>query len=90
MTALLITTLPLSEADRDAFVQCANQTFEKVLERIEPANETGTRSLWNAEAYVETVLKEDMLPIERDYALNLVEAFLVHHVIDLAVQADAN
>lgn len=89
MSETLITTLPLSEANRVAFIECANATFERVLARIEPANVEATRRLWDAEAYVDAVLGEDKLPIEWDYALHIVEAFLVSHVIELAVQADA-
>lgn len=36
------------------------------------------------EDYVDNIwLDESMLPIGRDYALSLIEAFLVHHMIDL-------
>ncbi|WP_139346263.1 hypothetical protein [Pseudorhizobium flavum] len=34
------------------------------------------------------LLTEDMLPIQRHYAASLIEAFLVHHVLDLAFEAD--
>ena len=40
------------------------------------------------EQYIEEVIKPDMLPIDRDYALSLVEAFLIHKVIELATEAD--
>jgi len=88
MSSAVISALPLGEADRRAFTECANQSFERVLARIEPKNPEATRRLWNAEDYVSSTLREDMLPIDRDYALHLVEAFLVHHVVDLAVRAD--
>lgn len=38
--------------------------------------------------YIDEVFKPDMLPIDRDYALSLVETFLIHHVISLATEAD--
>jgi hypothetical protein len=67
----------------------ANQVFEAVLNRIEAENPERTRKLWNAEHYVDNILlTDDMLPIDRAYALSLIDAFLVHHVIDLAAQAD--
>jgi hypothetical protein len=85
-----ITVLPLGKADRAEFVETANRAFEAVLDRIEPENPEATRRLWSAEHYVDNLLlKDDMLPIDRAYALSLIDAFLVHHVIDLAVQADA-
>lgn len=84
-----ITALPLTSTDRAEFVETANQVFEAVLDRIEAENPEGTRKLWNPEYYVDKILlTDDMLPIDRDYALSLIDAFLVHHVVDLAVQAD--
>lgn len=38
--------------------------------------------------YIAEVFKPDMLPIDRDYALSLVETFLIHHVIGLATEAE--
>jgi len=84
-----ITALPLGKADRAEFVATANRVFETVLARMEPEHPEATRRLWSAEHYVDNLLlTEEMLPISRGYALSLIDAFLVHHVIDLAVQAD--
>ncbi len=84
-----IATLPLSGEDRAEFVQAANHVFESVIERIEPNNLEMTRSLWDAGHYIDHhLLDEGMLPISRDYALSLIDAFLVGHVINLAVEAD--
>jgi len=85
----LITALPLGKRDREEFIEAANEVFETVFDRVEPEHPEATRKLWNAEHYVDNVLlTKDMLPIGRDYALSLIDAFLVHHVIGLAVQAD--
>ena len=85
----VITSLPLLPAERAEFVKAANRVFEAVFERVEPNNPGETRALWNAADYVDNhLLGEGMLPIGYNYALSLVDAFLVHHVIDLAVQAD--
>lgn len=84
-----IRSLPVSPVDRAEAIEIANYTFENVFDRIEPDNPAATRALWDAADYVDNRwLDEGMLPIDRDYALSLIEAFLVHHVIDLAVQAD--
>lgn len=84
-----ITSLPLNQKDRAEFIEAANEVFEHVLERMEPRNPELTRKLWNAEDYVDDgLLTEDMLPISKDYALSLIDAFLVHHVLGLATQAD--
>ena len=84
-----ITKLPIDEPDRAEFVKAANCVFERVLERIEARHPDGTRDLWDAGHYVDKLLlREDMLPISRDHALSLVDAFLVHHVVSLATQAD--
>ncbi len=88
VSSAVISTLPLGEEDCFAFIECANQAFERVIARIEPQNPGVTRRLWDADAYVRSTLKENMLPIDRDYALHLVDVFLVHHIIDLAVKAD--
>jgi len=84
-----IMALPLEKSDRAEFVKTANRVFEAVLDRIEAQNPEATRTLWNAEHYVDKLLlSDDMLPIDRAYALSLIDAFLVHHVVALAVQAD--
>lgn len=88
MSSAVISTLPLGEADRRAFIECANQAFERVMARIEPQHPDATRRLWDADAYIQSTLKENVLPIDRAYALHLVDAFLVHHIVDLAVRAD--
>lgn len=84
-----IISLPLSPALRAEFVEAANEGFENVMERIEARNSELTRKLWSAENYVDNeLLREDMLPIDKDYALSLIDSFLVGHVIGLATQAD--
>lgn len=88
MAKSMLTALPLGEADTLAFIQCANSRFEYVLARVEPDNPDVVRRLWNAQLYIDEVVREDMLPIDRDEALGLVEAFLVGHVANLAAQAD--
>lgn len=40
--------------------------------------------------YIQEVLKPDMLPTDRDYALSLVEAFLIHHFISIDTEAASN
>lgn len=80
--------LPLSESDRIEFIDVANKKFENILERIEHTHPKLVRKLWSPKEYIDEVLKPDMLPIDRDYALSLVESFLIHHVIGLATEAD--
>lgn len=88
-TGYQITSLPVDDAYRKEAIELANSTFEMVMRRMEPDNPKETRGLWDAEDYVDNHhLREDMLPIDSEYALSLIEAFLVHHVIDLAVRAD--
>lgn len=84
-----IKTLPLSDRDRKRFIKTANEVFEKVMWRVEPDNPELTRELWNAEVYIDEVLLPKLeLPFSRDYALYIIDASLVHHVLRLAVQAD--
>ncbi|MFD1258548.1 hypothetical protein ACFQ3S_17205 [Mucilaginibacter terrae] len=84
-----IASLPLSGQDRLEFVEVANIVFKRIFERIEPENPEIVRKLWNPEFYIDNdLLSEDMLPIDRDYALSLIDAFLVGHVIQLAAEAD--
>lgn len=85
-----ITALPLSGADRAVFVETANEVFEVVLKRLDLENPEPVRELWNAEEYVDNgLLSEDMLPISLDYALSLIDAFLVHYVLGLMKQAES-
>ena len=85
-----ITSLPLDPADRAEFIETANEAFENVLNRMDPENPEAIRTLWDAEYYVDhNLIGEGMLPIDRDYALSLIDAFLVHYVLELADQAKA-
>ena len=85
----VIENLPFDEEYRKEAIELADLTFERVIRRIEPDNPKMTRELWDASEYVDKHhLSADMLPIDREYALSLIEAFLVHYVIDLAVKAD--
>jgi len=84
-----IVALPLVGDERLEFIKTANVVFEKVLSRVEPKHPELVRNLWNAEDYIDDILlKPEMMPIDRDYALSLIDAFLVHHVIELAVETD--
>lgn len=84
-----ITSLPLSKVDRAEFIESANRVFESVMRRMEPLNPELTRKLWNVEDYIDNdLLRESMLPISKEYALSLIDAFLVHHVLGLAKKAD--
>ena len=74
--------------DRVEFVEIANSVFKTVVLRMMLRNPGLVRKLWNAEDYVDNMLTEDMLPISRDYAASLIDAFLVHHVAELSTQAD--
>ena len=88
-TPIQISALPIVGDERLEFIKTANVVFEKVLSRIEPKYPDLVRKLWDAENYIdETLLKPEMLPIDHDYALSLIDAFLVHHVIELAVETD--
>lgn len=75
------TALPLTEADRKEFIDVANEKFEELLQMMEPRSPKLIRNLWIADQYIQEVLKPDILPIDRDYALSLVEAFLINHFI---------
>jgi len=88
-TGYLIQSLPFGADYRAEAIELANSTFEEIVRRIEPDNPQMTRELWNAADYVDNHhLRDEMLPIDSEYALSLIEAFLVHHVIGLATQAD--
>lgn len=85
----VIEALPLHGDQRAALIEIANRVFEKVIDRIEPENESLTRKLWDPGDYIDNHFFQDgMLPMTLDYADYLIDAFLVHHVIDLAVLAD--
>ena len=83
-----IFTLPLGKVDRKEFIEVANSKFEDILQTMEPNHPGLIRKLWNPERYIDEVLRADMSPVDRDYALSMIEAFLVHHVIGLAEETD--
>ncbi|MEI9403474.1 hypothetical protein [Mesorhizobium argentiipisi] len=74
----VIASQPVAGADRIVLIKAANAAFERVIERIEPANEELTRTLWDAEGYIDNEITADMLPISRDEAAYLIDVFLVH------------
>ena len=85
-----ITSHPLDAEDRAEFIQTANKAFETVLNRMEPENPEAIRKLWDAGYYVDhNLIGDGMLPIDRDYALSLIDAFLVHYILELIGQAKA-
>lgn len=93
-TRSIIASLPVAGADRTALIEVANAAFEAVIGRIEPNNVELTRSLWNADDYIDNwlftdLITADKLPMPRDEIAYYIDAFLVHHVIDLAVAADS-
>jgi len=84
-----IQSLPLDASYRAEAIDLANSTFEIIMRRIEPDNPRMTRELWDVADYVDNHhLSSGMLPIDSEYALSLIEAFLLHHVISLATKAD--
>lgn len=84
-----ITSLPIDTNYRSEAIKLANSTFENIVRRVEPDNPKMTRELWDVADYVDNHhLSDHMLPIDSEYALSLIEAFLVHHVIGLATKAD--
>lgn len=87
-SGIKISALPLIGADRKEAIEIANNKFEDIMQTIEPTYPELVRKLWNPDQYIDEVLKPDMLPIDRDYALSLIEAFLIPNVIGLATEAD--
>lgn len=81
--AVEITTLPMKGIRLKKFIEAANWKFEDLMETMEPEHPETIRKLWNPEVYINQVITPDKLPIDRNYALSLVEAFLIHHFIDL-------
>ncbi|GCA49966.1 hypothetical protein KGO5_02412 [Sinorhizobium sp. KGO-5] len=84
----VIETLPVTGDERAALMEIANRAFEKVVDRVEPEIESLTRKLWDPVDYIDNhFFKEGMLPMTLGYSDYLIDAFLVHHVIALAVRA---
>ncbi|RWD32037.1 MAG: hypothetical protein EOS22_03280 [Mesorhizobium sp.] len=85
---VVIASLPVVGAERTVLIDAANAAFERIIERMEPANEELTRSYWDAESYIDGEITATMLPISLDYAAYLVDVFLMPHVAQLAGVAD--
>jgi hypothetical protein len=86
-TAVKISALPLVGTNLKKAIEVANRKFEDLIQMMEPRYPELIRNLWNPEKWIDEVLRPDMLPIERDYAFSLIEAFLVHHFIELDTEA---
>lgn len=78
----------MTETDREEFIKVANKKFKITLGSIEHTHPELVSNLWNPEQYIDETIKPEMLPISRDYALSLVDAFLIHKVLELATQVD--
>lgn len=83
-----ITELPLTGVLRREAVKTANDAFATALGRMEAKNPRAAQKLWDAEDYVDSTITEDMLPISTDYALHLVEVFLVMDAAEAAAASD--
>lgn len=84
-----VSKLPLDVDFRAEAIDIANAAFERVFDGIEPENPKMTRKLWNAEKHVdEDHFSQENLPIDSEYALSLIEAFMLSHVVGLATTAD--
>lgn len=82
-------SLPLVGEIREEFIKSANEVFETVLVRVGAHFPEKVRARWNAEEYIdEELLQPSMLPISKDYALSLIDAFLVQHVISICEEFD--
>lgn len=86
----MITELPLTGFLRKEALRTAEEAFIRALGRMEARNPRKASRSWSAEAYVDRVLTDEMLPIETDYALSLFEAFIVMDAVDAAVDADTD
>jgi hypothetical protein len=87
-TSVKITSLPLSDDDRAEFIEVAKSVFDYGIDRMEPLNPEETRKLWDAEDFLDNLLNEEMLPIDREQLWTMFEHFLIGHVADLATQAN--
>ena len=84
-----IKELPLDPDFRAEAIDVANAAFERVFDGIEPDNPKITRELWDVEKHIdEDHFSPKNLPIDSEYALSLIEAFMLHHVVGLATKAD--
>jgi len=87
-SVMQISTLPLSKTDLKEFIDVANWKFEELMQTMEPNFPDLVRSLWNPKDYIDEILDPSKLPIDRNYALSLIESFLLHHFIALAAETD--
>lgn len=79
-----VTSLPIKGRMRSEFIRLANEKFDEILQTIDYKELDVLRQIWNTNEYIDNILfKEDMLPINKDYALSLIDAFLIHHVLEL-------
>lgn len=86
-----IRSLPLTPQHRAQFIKTADVVFDAVLRRLEVENPAAVRALWSAGDYIDnSFLSEAMLPKDIDYAHSLIDAFLVHYVIDLVERAEGH
>lgn len=88
MSKIFIKSLPLSAKERADFIKEANVFFEDIFEAMEPQSPEETRKLWDAGKFVDNFIPEDALPVERGYALMMMESMLVQLVGNLAAEAD--
>lgn len=84
----MITEFPLTGALRKEAISVARESFARALGRMEARNPRKAMAGWDAGEYVDRILSADVGPIETDYALHLVEVFLVADAANAAAAAD--
>jgi hypothetical protein len=85
MSKSQVTSRSLCEDDRTKLIEAANREFERVLDRIEATNPQAVRKLWDAASYVDQLFSSEISYYD---AVNRIDCFLVHDVIELATQVD--
>ncbi len=78
----------LTGALRQKAIRIANYAFEDAMYRMEVQNLTRARERWDVEAYVNKTISGDMIPIGTGYGLSLLEAFMIHEALHIAMGAD--
>jgi hypothetical protein len=83
-----ITSLPVDAEFRKECVSVANCAFDEAVRQLGYSSSAAgkLKSIWlkrGLDDYVDRfVLRRDMLPLDRSYALPLFERFIMHYLID--------
>lgn len=76
-----IETLPIQGEQRERLLNAATEAFMTAARRAGCVRKV--KSKWDPDAYLDEFADEHQFPMDEEYLIYLIDAFMIHHVLDL-------